>query len=366
MGRLRNFMFGLFMSFVPLPGAVAQDTGASFYAGRTIRILVGYAPGGSADGDPRVLPRSAGPLVAGAGNAFEIYAQLLARHLGRHIAGAPSVIVQNMPGAGGLTLMTYMARGAAPDGLTLALFNPTNSIEPLLNPVLATFDARTFGWLGSMNREAGTCAFWADKVQNLDDLKHQEVVLGGTGPMASSTRDALVLKALLGLNFRLILGYPSLLDIRHPAERGEVDGFCGLLVSSLNPSAREDLRNGKFRIVLQTGLEAHPSLPASIPDVFDLAVDDEARQILRLVFAPWSFGKPVAAPPGTPPERLAVLRTAFAATLADPAFLGDAAAAGIEISAMGPDDLSGVLATLYATPRALIERTMVILGNHER
>jgi tripartite-type tricarboxylate transporter receptor subunit TctC len=366
MGRLRSFTFGFFISVMPLSGAVAQDTGASFYAGRTIRILVGYAPGGSADGDPRVLPRSAGPLVSGAGNAFEIYAQLLARHLGRHIAGMPSVIVQNMPGAGGLTQMSYMARGATPDGLTLALLNPTNSIEPLLNPDVAKFDATTFGWLGSMNREAGACAFWADKVQDLNDLTRQEVVLGGTGPMASSTRDALVLKALLGLNFRLILGYPSLLDIRHPAEQGEVDGFCGLLVSSLNPGAREDLRNGKFRIVLQTGLEKHADLPASIPDVFDLDINDEARQILRLVFAPWSFGKPVAAPPDTPPERLAVLRTAFAATLADPGFLGDAAAAGIEISPMRPDDLSALLASLYATPRALIERTRVILGHDRR
>lgn len=366
MGRFRSFTFGLFLSCVPLSASVAQDTGASFYAGRTIRILVGYAPGGSADGDPRVLPRSAGPLVAGGGNAFEVYAQLLARHLGRHIAGTPSVIVQNMPGAGGLAQMSYMARGATPDGLTLALINPTNTIEPLLNPEVATFDPTTFGWLGSMNREAGACAFWGDKVQDLDDLKRQEVVLGGTGPMASSTRDALVLKAVLGLNFRLILGYPSLLDIRHPAEQGEVDGFCGLLVSSLNAGAREDLRNGKFGIVLQTGLEKHADLPANIPDVFDLNIDDDARQILRLVFAPWSYGKPVAAPPGTPPDRLAVLRTAFAATLADRAFLDDAAGAGIEISAMGPDDLSALLGSLYATPRALIERTRVILGTYKR
>ncbi|MDB5651637.1 MAG: efflux transporter protein, partial [Hyphomicrobiales bacterium] len=103
-----------------------------FYAGKTIRILVGFAPGSTADGDPRVVPRSAGPLVSGTGNSFETYAHLLASHLPRHIAGAPSVIVQNMPGAGGLTQLSYLAGTAAPDGLTLALLNPTNLVEPLL------------------------------------------------------------------------------------------------------------------------------------------------------------------------------------------------------------------------------------------
>ncbi|MDB5649487.1 MAG: tripartite tricarboxylate transporter family receptor, partial [Hyphomicrobiales bacterium] len=215
---------------------------------------------------------------------------------------------------------------------------------------------------GSMNCEVGTCAFWNDKIESLDDLREREAILGGTGPTASSTRDALVLQSLLGLKFRIILGYPSLLDVRRPAEQGEVDGFCGLLVSSLNAGAWEDLREGKFRIVLQTGLFKHPDLPDNIPNVFDLVEDPEGQRILRLVFAPWAFGKPVAAPPGIPGDRLHELQAAFAETLADSAFQQDAASAGVEINPMSPEDLSALLGSLYTTPRNLIERTRGILG----
>ncbi|MDB5652024.1 MAG: tripartite tricarboxylate transporter family receptor, partial [Hyphomicrobiales bacterium] len=195
-----------------VPGGTVKAADAdSFFAGKTIRILVGYPPG----------------------STFDNYARLATRHIGRHIPGNPTVIVQNMPGAGGLTATSNAANVAAPDGLTLALINPVNAMEPILNPDVAKFDARRFKWIGSMNSEVGTCGFWNDKIRSLDDLKSTTATLGATGPSSGSTLDAKAIQGILGLNFKMVLGYPGLNDVRLAAENKEVDGFCGLQVSAI-------------------------------------------------------------------------------------------------------------------------------------
>ncbi|MDB5642897.1 MAG: tripartite tricarboxylate transporter family receptor [Hyphomicrobiales bacterium] len=342
------------------PG-MAQET-TPFFAGKTLRILVGYENGGTADADPRVMARHVGPLVPGPGNAFDAYARLLAQHFGRHIPGTPAVVVQNMPGAGGLRATTYLAREAAKDGLTLAMPAPGNVTEPLLNPAKARYDPRQFAWIGSLNREVGVCAVWSPEIRTLEDLRTRRTILGGTGPAASSTLEARALARLLGFKFDIVLGYPNLLDIRHPAERGEVDGFCGLLVSSIGPSARADLAAGKFRILLQTGLHPHRELGDLVPQALDLAPDAQSRDILSLIFGPWDFGKALAAPPGTPAERVETLRRAFAAVIEDPDFLGAAARGGIEINAMDDRDIVRLIDTFYALPATTLERARSILA----
>lgn len=346
--RLTAALFGLMLT-VPL-GASAyaqtapQDGVGKFYAGKTVRIVVGYPPG----------------------STFDTYSRALARHIGRHIPGSPTVIVQNMPGAGGLTATTNVANVAAPDGLTLAMLNPVNTTEPLLNPSVAKFDPTKFGWIGSMNTEVGTCAFWGGKVANVQDLKTIPVSLGGTGPAAGSTLDAVALQALLDFKFKMVLGYPGLLEVRLAAEKGEVDGFCGLLVSSLKVDVWDQFKAGKFKVLVQTGVEKHPDLPSDIPNVFDLAPNEEARQVMRLVFAPWAFGRPVMTPPGVPEDRLAALRAAFKATLADEAFKAEAAKTNLEIQERGPEDISRLLAAIYATPQPIVERTRKMLGIDKR
>jgi hypothetical protein len=219
-----------------------------------------------------------------------------------------------------------------------------------------------FGWIGSLNREVGTCAFWNPAIQTLDDLRTRKTILGGTGPAASSTLEARALARLLGFKFDIVLGYPNLLDIRHPAERGEVDGFCGLLVSSLGPSARADLAAGKFRILLQTGLHSHREFDSVIPTAIDLAPDAQARDILALTFGPLEFGKALAAPPGTPADRLETLRGAFKAVVDDSEFLTAAARAGIEINPVDDREISQIIGSFYALPAAAIERARSILA----
>ncbi|MEY3552466.1 MAG: hypothetical protein RL735_814, partial [Pseudomonadota bacterium] len=138
----------------------APEQEAAFFKGRTLRIVVGYAAGGSSDSDPRVGPRRVGTLVAGPGNGFDLYARLLALYFGRHLPGHPSVIVQNLPGAGGLRATMEVVKNAPADGLTLLMPAPQNVIEPLFDPIGAHYDPRDLGWIGSMNRETTTCAFW--------------------------------------------------------------------------------------------------------------------------------------------------------------------------------------------------------------
>ncbi|MDB5595774.1 MAG: tripartite tricarboxylate transporter family receptor [Hyphomicrobiales bacterium] len=340
MTRWLGFCLGLFLALNGPASARADDSVQRFFAGKTVRVIVGYPPG----------------------STFDTYARILVRHMGRHLPGNPNLIVQNMPGAGGLTATSYAANVATADGLTLAMLNPVNTTEPLLQPEVAKFDPSKFSWIGSMNREVGTCAFWGSKVANLADLKTKDVMLGGTGPAAGSTLDAKAIQALLGLRFRMVLGYPGLLEVRHAAEQGEVDGFCGLLVSSLKVDVWDQFKAGTFKVLLQTGLTRHPDLPSDVPNVFDLAPDEETKNIMRLVFAPWAYGRPVMAPANVPSDRLAALRQAFASTLADPVFKEEAAKTNLEIQEVGPDEIARIVADIYATPQATVERTRSILG----
>ena len=312
----------------------------NFYAGKTVRIVVGYPPG----------------------STFDNYARLATRHYNRHIPGAPTVIVQNMPGAGGLTATSNVANVAAADGLTLALINPVNAMEPILNPEAAKFDARQFKWIGSMNSEVGTCGFWNENIRTLDDLRKMQATLGATGPSAGSTLDAKAVQGILGLNFKLVLGYPGLNDVRLAAENKEVDGYCGLNVSAIKATLWEPFQAGKFRVVVQTGIEKHPSLPASIPSVFELAQDEDSKKILKLVFSPWAYGAPVMAPPATPDARVAVLRKAFAEMMEDPQLREDTAKMNLETRYMAPDKILALVTDAYATPTNIVERTRKLLG----
>ena len=211
------------------PSAQAQDSVASFYRGRTIQAVVGYPPG----------------------STFELYLRLFTQHMTRHVPGNPNIIVQHMPGAGSLKATGYLATVAARDGLTIGMPNPVNTIEPLIDPERSKFDPRQFNWLGSLNSEISTCGIWNKSIKTVDDLKSKQVALGATGPSSGSAVDAKVLVALLGLNFKIVTGYPGLTEVRLAANRGEVDGYCGLLVSSIKTDTAEDYKSGRMMVALQ-------------------------------------------------------------------------------------------------------------------
>jgi tripartite-type tricarboxylate transporter receptor subunit TctC len=243
--------------------------------------------------------------------------------------------------------------------------NPVNTTEPLLNPEHAKFDPRTFTWIGSINAERSTCGFWASDIRTADDLKKRELVIAASGPTAGSTIDAKALRALLGFKFRIVSGYPGLAEMQIAAQRGEADGYCGVLGSMLKSIYWDDFKAGRFRVPIQMGLAKHPDLP-NIPNAFDAVQSEEDKQVFKLIFAPWSYGRPVAAPPGLPLERTETLRRAFQETMVDPAFLEEAKKLNIEVNPISHDEISRLLDELFRTPREVIERTRQVLEIEQR
>jgi tripartite-type tricarboxylate transporter receptor subunit TctC len=335
----RNLLGAFSICLLAAAPALAQDRMSAHYAGKTVRIVVGYP----------------------SGSGFDTYARVVARHMGKHVPGKPTVIVQNMPGAGGLTSVAYMANVAPRDGLTLALINPVNSTEPLLNPALAKFDSTKFKWLGSVNKDAQTCVFWSQKAKTAEDMKNVELVLGATGPSSGSALDAKTLAALLGFKFKIVMGYPGIADIRLAAEKGEVDGHCGMPVAQIKTDIWEGFKSGRIKALIQIATSENPELKG-IPNAFDLAKNDEDRQILKLVFAPWTYGRPMLAPPETPADVVATLRKAFDDTMADPAFLAEARQINLDVEPLSGAAVEQLVQEISATPKALVERARTILG----
>jgi tripartite-type tricarboxylate transporter receptor subunit TctC len=327
-------------SFIILAGGPSlAQTAHGLFAGKTMRVIVGYPPG----------------------STFDTYSRALTRHISRHTPGNPTWIVQNMPGAGSLTATNYIANVAPKDGTVLGMPNPVNLVEPLLNPSNARFDSRKFTWIGSMNAEISACAFWTNNVKTHEDMLKKRVIIGTTGPAAGSTLFAHVLMGTMGYDFKLIPGYPGLNEVRLAAMQGEVDGHCGLLVSSLKTDYWDEYKSGRIHIPLQMAVEKHPEI-ANVPNVFDMVKSSEDKQVLLLAFGPWKFGRPVMGPEGIPEDRTKVLRAAFMDTVTDRAFLEEARKINLEIQPIQHEEITGILREIFETSPAVIERTRKIMG----
>jgi tripartite-type tricarboxylate transporter receptor subunit TctC len=340
---LRISILSLVLTLGATAAAAAQDQVASFYRGKTMQAVVGYTPG----------------------STFELYLRLFVRHLERHVPGQPNIVVQHMPGAGSLKATGYLASVAPKDGLVIGMPNPVNTTEPLIDPERTRFDPRQFNWLGSLNSEISTCGFWAKDIKTLDDLKKRQIVVGATGPSSGSTVDAKVLTALIGINFKIVTGYPGLTEVRLAADRGEVDGYCGLLVSSIKTDTWEHFKSGRMSVPIQMGLQKHAEL-ANVPNAYDLASKEEDRQLFRLIFGPWTYGRPLMAPPGTPKDRVEALRQAVKSALADPQFQAEAKKINLEVQPVAAETIETVVADIFRTPGPVLERARQLLGAQNR
>jgi tripartite-type tricarboxylate transporter receptor subunit TctC len=336
--------FALALSLAAVPQASAQEDAAAFYRGRTVQAIVGYTPG----------------------STFELYLRVFLRHFARHVPGNPTIIVQHMPGAGSLKATAYLASVASRDGSVIGIINPVTTIEPLIDPSNTKFDPRAFMWLGSLNSEISTCAFWNKDIKTVADLQRRAVVVvGATGPSSGSTVDARVLGPLTGINFKVVTSYPGLAEVRLAAERGEVDGHCGLQVSAIKSLVWDDFEAGLFSVPVQLGLQKHPDLP-DVPNAYDLATKEEDRQLFRLIFGPWAYGRPLLAPPGTPKDRVEALQAAFTATVADPQFMDETQKMNMEIRPLAPDMIAKRVANILRTPAPVVERARILLGVQNR
>jgi tripartite-type tricarboxylate transporter receptor subunit TctC len=318
--------------FAVIGAATAQaQSPADFYKGKTVELYIGYSVGGG----------------------YDVYARLLARHLGKHIPGNPTIIPKNMEGAGSLRLANWLYNVGPKDGTVFGTIGRGTAFDPLLGHKGAQFDASKFTWIGSANDEVSVCVAWHTAgVAQIEDLFTKELVVGGTGASADTDQFPRIANGVLGTKFKIITGYPGGNDVGLAMERGEVKGRCGWSWSSVKSTHPSWVQDKKINVLVQLALSKHPDLP-DVPLIIDLAKTDEQRQVLKLIFARQVMGRPYLAPPGIPQDRAAALRQAFMATMQDKDFLADAEKAQLEITPVAGDRVEQLVKDIYATPPAV-------------
>ncbi|HVY56625.1 MAG TPA: hypothetical protein VHA77_02120 [Xanthobacteraceae bacterium] len=316
------------------------ETPAEFYKGKTVELYVGYSAGGG----------------------YDVYARLLARHIGKHIPGNPTVVPKNMTGAGSLLLANWLYNVGPKDGTVFGAIGRGTGFDPIFGLKGAQYQATKFNWIGSMNNEVSVCVSWFDSgIKTINDLETKELVVGGTGKSADTDQFPRVMNGVLGTKMRVVTGYPGGNDVGLAMERGEVKGRCGWSWSSVKTTHQKWLDEKKINVLVQLALSKHPDLP-DVPLVVDLAKNDEQRQILRMFFARQVMGRPFLAPPGVPADRVAALRKAFLDTLTDKELLADAEKAKIEINPVSGEEVQKLVEEAYGTPKAVAEKAARILS----
>ena len=330
--KFNRLIGAVWLTAVSFPGAsLAQDAVASFYRGKQINILVGSAPGGG----------------------YDLYARHLARYFGKHVPGNPDIVVQNMPGAGGLVVANHLFNRAPRDGATIGHIQGPLTIRQIADSKNALYDMRRFGWLGSANDSSNVCVFSPKlNIKTARDLQAREIVIGGSG--GSTTYVPSFLNAVAGTKFKIIAGYKSTADLTVAVERGEVDGICGWGWDSAKGNAKNFFERGVFKVGLDVGVEPHPDLKADgVPFVMDLVNDEASRSALGFAFGYLVYIRPFVTPPDIPADRLKALQDAFAATLKDSDFLAEAVKNDVEIRYTSPDRAKAALDRAFNAPEAV-------------
>lgn len=321
-------------------GLATAQTAEQFYKGRQITMLV----------------------FSGPGSTYDIYARVLARHFGDHIPGKPSVIVQNMLGAGGLKVEQYIYRIAPKDGTVVGTIGRGLPFEPMLGENDVNIDPLKFTWLGSMNRDVSLAMSWhTSKIKTFADLRQHELLVPGTGAGADSEILPLAFNRLAGTKFKIIEGYRDTPIAALAMERGELDGLAYWSWSSIMAAHPDWIRDRKVNLLFHTGLTPIPEAPA-VPSLRNLVADPTDKAALTFLLAREIMGRPFFAPPDLPADRAALLRSAFAATLRDPAFLQDAKRTRIDVSLVTGAEVDELLKESAGAPQAVIARVKDALG----
>jgi tripartite-type tricarboxylate transporter receptor subunit TctC len=332
---VRAAVFVLSAIAVVLSQPIRAQPVADFYRGKTITLTVGYSVGGG----------------------YDTYARILAHHMGRHIPGQPTIVVQNAPGAGSMRAANMIYNVAPKDGTAFGMFGRGIALEPLIGTSPAQFEATKFLWLGSGTEEAAVVVIRAEKgIKTWADMQTMPFTVGGEGTGSDPDVYALMLKNVFGVKLRLISGYPGTTEMALAVERGEVDGRASWSWSSLKSLKPDWIAQKKINIPVQLNMHKSPDLP-DVPLIGDFATGTRQRQILKLVLSRQTMGRPFMAPPGLPVDRAAALRTAFDQTMKDPAFIAEARARGQEVNPVSGPEIEALLTELYATPKDVVEET---------
>ena len=327
--------FTLFILAAMAP-ACAQTSAEQFYRGKTVTIVVGSAPGGG----------------------YDLYARLVQRHLGRFIPGAPTVVVQNMPGAGSNRAAGYVAVQSPRDGTTIGTVMASAIMWPLMSDQPLQHDPSKFIMVGSANRSVYFCLVRSDApVKTFAETFDKEVIIGTSGEGATLREMPVMLVNVLGVKLRLVGGYTGSRDIIMAMERNEVQGMCGMDWSSMVSQRRDWIDSGFVRPLVQEDLNGHPEMNGKkVPLAIDFAKTTADRQVMEIMYSGNMFGRPYLLPPGVPQDRVDALRKAFSAMVVDEQFLAEATKAQMEISPMTGTELQEVVDKLYAMPASVIEK----------
>jgi tripartite-type tricarboxylate transporter receptor subunit TctC len=340
--NFRALRFALIASFWLLIAPPAQSTTHDFYKGKTIRMIVGFSAGGG----------------------FDTYSRLIGRHLGKHIPGNPSIVVENMTGAGSRIAANHLYKLAKPDGLTMANFMGSILMDPILGRPGVAYDPLNFAYLGTPQKDHRLCVLAKGSgITSIDQWMASKapVKLGGVSPGVGLDDAAKVLKVALSLPIQLVSGYKGTAEIRLAADGGEVAGACGWGWDSVRATWAKALETGDAIVVLQKRPTAHPELP-QVPLAMNLAKTDEARQLIKAgINDPADMNRIYALPPGTPKDRVQLMRKAFLETMKDAEFLADAKKTKLDVDPVTGEELESTVAGLFKQDPALIGKLKEIL-----
>src|SRR5258705_3721851 len=294
-------------------------------------------------------------LSAGAGGGYSSYAHVFAPYLSAHIPGKPNIVVQNMPGAGGIRAMIYLASVAPKDGTTIGLVHSSVPFAPLYGVRGANFDPRQMNWVGSINSATGICVSWTGSgVTKWQDLYDKQFIVGGTGAGSQMETMPAMINKLFGTKIKIVSGYKGGNDVYIAMERGEVHGRCGGLKSSIKSTRPDWFPQKKISVPVQIALERDPEF-ADVPALVEFTKDERTRLILQLVLSPMDMDRPILLPPGAPPDKVAALRKAFGAAMQDPGLIAEAKKANIELEEIAGEKIQTILQRAYAMPGDVIK-----------
>lgn len=312
--------------------AAAQDAGP-FVGGKPLTMVIGFGPGGG----------------------YDLWGRTMARHIGRHLPGAPNVVPQNMPGAGSYNAANHIFNLAPKDGTVMGIIARDAPLGPLTGQTGARFDPLQISWIGTPTKETNVCiAFHSAKVKKVEDMYTTELIVGDTGAGTGTRSYPKALASILGLKFKLIAGFPSSSDVFLAMERGEVDGICESL-DSVHGKKPDWIPQKKVNIIFQGGSVPNPEIKEA-PFILDLAKTPEQRQAIKFLYAGQAIGRPFVAPPNLQPGRLKMLRDAFNATMKDPEFIAETKRVSLELDPESGEELEAVIKEIYATPRDVVQK----------
>lgn len=311
--------------------AIAQD-------GKQVRMIIGFGPGGG----------------------YDRWGRNLARFIGKHLPGNPTVVPQNMPGAGSIVALNWLSSVAPKDGSVMAIVARDAPLQPLSGMTQARFDPLKLSWIGTPTTETNVCIVNRNApAQSVAELLKSEVLMGDTGPGTGTHTYPIVLRELLGYKFKLIAGYPSSSDVFIAMERNEAHGICESL-DSVTGKKPTWIKDKTVTVLFQAGDKPDPKIP-DVPSIYDFAQNEEQKKALRYLYAGQGIGRPFVAPPGVPADVLRTLRDAFNKTMKDPEFIADAHKQQLDVEPRTGEELEALVKEIYSTPKEIIDKVGALI-----